>query len=293
MMRALATVVLITWGCASSGTDPHDMSADDHRRAAESHGDEADQHAAEYDPDAEKTSRSTPVHPGTYSLGSPASGPGGGAYYYSSKKYNPTATHLEHADKHQRHADAHAAAAKALESYEDAECKSFPGSTRKHCPLMGNVVAVEDIDEPAHGAGGPAPHAQHRWRGVRIRFADGVNMDAVVAHARCHMAFAATHGFEGMDHCPLYIKGTVARQPDKQAPASESPGNARISKGATVSGPMPGNPRVGGFRAERGKDPHTLDLLVDDEAQLEELRRRAKAHISTGKHKMHKHGKHK
>ena len=34
--------------------------------------------------------------------------------------------------------------------------------------------------------------------------------EAVLAHVKCHLAFAATTGREGMDACPLYLRGIEA-----------------------------------------------------------------------------------
>lgn len=48
-------------------------------------------------------------------------------------------------------------------------------SDRRDCPLQGQVVSASNIAD-----------------GVRVSFAEGVDMNAVIAHmrSRCHMAFA-------------------------------------------------------------------------------------------------------
>ena len=83
-------------------------------------------------------------------------------------------------------------------------------------------------------------------RGIRIRFVEGISRDAVIAHMRCHIAFGRTQGRKGMDHCPLYVEG--------------------VDVGAST-----------------GSEANTVDLLVEDGALVDELRRRARAHMPGSK----------
>jgi hypothetical protein len=53
---------------------------------------------------------------------------------------------------------------------------------------LGRLKATEDIDQ-----------------GVRIQLAASAEMDDIDSHIRCHLAFAATCGFEGMNECPLFL----------------------------------------------------------------------------------------
>lgn len=176
-----AMALLSVSGCASDGTKPDDMSAAQHRAAAEHERSEAEQHSKEYDPHA-------------ISPRDPSGGEdiiyGVDDVYWAGDVYNPTAPHRSLAEAHQDLAHAHEAAAKSLEQFEEAECKAFPASTRPSCPLLGPVASVEDIE-----------------RGVRLRLSEGFAVEPVAAHVRCHFAFARTQGYEGMDACPLYLKG--------------------------------------------------------------------------------------
>jgi hypothetical protein len=49
-------------------------------------------------------------------------------------------------------------------------------------------------------------------RGVRVSFVEGTRVDAVVAHMRCHYAYARSHGFDARVTCPLYMPGIQIRR---------------------------------------------------------------------------------
>lgn len=171
-------------GCGSTaaGVRPDDMSAEEHARQARAEEAAADRHEAQYDPAAVETREATG--------GVAARNEGGGAV----RSVNPTAVHREEAATHHEHAEQHAAAAQALRAYEAAECRAFPPETRAACPLLSDVTGVTDI------AGG-----------VRISFAPGAPLDALIARMRCHFAYARTRAYEGMQSCPLYIRGVDVR----------------------------------------------------------------------------------
>jgi hypothetical protein len=60
-------------------------------------------------------------------------------------------------------------------------------SLSAHCPLIGQIASAHEIPN-----------------GVRLFFAEHVNVDAAAAHIQCHLAFARAQGFRGMESCPLY-----------------------------------------------------------------------------------------
>lgn len=115
------------------------------------------------------------------------------AVYYGPEVYNPTEAHLYDAAVHQAHAEAHRLRASELRAYEAVECVEFPPETRAACPLLLEVVDVSNIDG-----------------GVRITFAESVDIAPVVDHVRCHLAFAAAEGGEGLEDCGLYVPGARA-----------------------------------------------------------------------------------
>ena len=152
------------------------MSADEHRQHAAEERAKADVHSARYDPNAGE-------EVGT-------GGPFG--YGFGVSVYNPTGHHATEAAEHRAHAEAHEAAAAALEKFEDEACKELPPKTRAVCPLLGQIDDATNVSD-----------------GVAITPSPSVNREALVAHMRCHLAYAATAGFEGMDSCPLYVKGVT------------------------------------------------------------------------------------
>jgi hypothetical protein len=121
-------------------------------------------------------------------------------YLYPRSVYAPSEEPLLEANKHLAHSQRHLAEAHALEAFERAECAGFPPRTRAACPLLSSVVAIEDI---------PA--------GVRVRMAPRVRVDAVVAHMRCHYAYASAHAFADAVSCPLYIRDIEIKASDDRA----------------------------------------------------------------------------
>ena len=182
-------LLMVTAGACSllgSGTAPDDMSVEGHRREAQKHAEEAREHKGHFDSEFR-------IDPGRDGTGG-RWGPDydyrkSGTNYWVGSSYNPSERHLTHAKEHEAHAQKHRRAARSLEVFEEAQCGAFPPETRVLCPLLGQLDSVENIPS-----------------GSRIRFADGVDVDAAVAHMRCHIAFARSHSRVGMDNCPLYLE---------------------------------------------------------------------------------------
>ena len=179
ILFALASLLLAS--CASqkaAGTEPDDMSVEEHQAAAAEEEEKAQDHREKYDPNAKE--QKTRIDP---------SGDPSQVGQYETTTYNPTKSHLEEAKKHERHAEQHEKAAKALLDFEQKQCAKFPDETRANCPLMGQVEGVEDVN-----------------KGAKLSIADGVSLDAITDHMRCHFAFARTEGYDGMETCPLYLE---------------------------------------------------------------------------------------
>ena len=49
---------------------------------------------------------------------------------------------------------------------------------------------------------------------MRARFKDHTRIDDVVAHMRCHQAYARARAFEDVMSCPLYVRGVEFRRGD-------------------------------------------------------------------------------
>jgi hypothetical protein len=180
MSRALALLLLGAACATGTKVKPDDMSAAQHRSEAENERKLARENADRYDPAAARVSPMAP------------SAEGG---LFPASVYNPTEGYLREADKHRAHAKQHDAAAKTLEHFEAAECGTLPEGSRAACPLIGPVTRIDDIS-----------------RGVRVTFAPGTRVDAVVAHMRCHYAYARARAFDARVSCPLYMPGIRIRQ---------------------------------------------------------------------------------
>jgi len=175
---ALLSIVLsAACGGGSAGTQPGDMSADEHRAAARAEDEQASTHQAE---------EAQAVQPSQASTLTPV------GVAFDLDLYDPREAHGAAEQTHRHLAEEHRQAAETLESFEEAECASFPSETRVLCPLMGQLASAEDVPG-----------------GVKLSFNEGVNVEAVTAHLRCHTAYAATHGREGMTHCPMYVEGAA------------------------------------------------------------------------------------
>jgi hypothetical protein len=204
----LASVFLGGCGSGKSAVRPDDLSVEQHRDEARKENKAADSHAKQWNPRAAEPS---PFRNPIDSAGD--------QYAFPVPVYNPTDKHLDEVDRHRAHARQHEAAAHALETFEQAECKDFPPTTRASCPLLGPAQGVEDIDG-----------------GVRIHMLPTVRVDAVVAHMKCHFAYARSHGFDDATNCPLYLPNLDIR---------------------------------------RGADPATVDITVADKSRIADLRRHA------------------
>ena len=216
----LGAALVFGMGCGALGrsTQPDAMSAEAHRSDAAEHGGAARESREQYDPDAKMPVGDWYAYP--YSRGY--------LYrdsYWSRRQYNPTEHHLTNAREHERHMREHLEAARVLEEFEEGYCSSFPPETRVACPLLGHVEAVEDV-----------------FDGVRVRLDESIDMNAAVAHMRCHVAFARVRARVGMDDCPLYLRGVHVE-------------------------------RVGNSRS--------VDLIVADRHDLDDLRDRARGHART------------
>jgi hypothetical protein len=187
-MRAtkLFWMAIALGSCAGSGAAvrPDEMSATQHKQEAARERELARQNDAAFSVNAAGPSpfRDPTEH-------------SAGDYVYSIPVYNPTEGRLADAERHRAHARQHEAAARSLEQFEEVECKEFPPATRAACPLLGPATAIDDIPG-----------------GVRVTFAPGTRVDAVIAHMRCHYAYARARAFDEAVSCPLYIRGIEIRQ---------------------------------------------------------------------------------
>lgn len=180
---ASSLLLLPLLGCATDEVKPDDMSAQGHRAEADR------ERAAALEQNRIERSSSTPGREAD-PLTRRGDVPGVDDLFWGSSTYDPGVSSAKTPSAHSKRAQQHESAARELEKFEEAECQSFPHETRTACPLLGTVASTEDIPS-----------------GIRLHIAKGQPIDAVTAHVKCHFAFGRTRGYEGMDACPLYIKG--------------------------------------------------------------------------------------
>jgi hypothetical protein len=176
-----ALVFVIAAGCSHT-VRPDSMSAEQHRQEA------AKETAAAQTEVVKAVSSAPPPNLGVNPGGIPD------GYFYPVDSYDPTKQHLVRARHLEEHAREHREAAQKLEKFVQDECKSFPPETRISCPMLGPVTQISDIQG-----------------GVRVHFAPNTRVDAVVAHMRCHLAYAQANGFDTSASCPLYVPGLDIR----------------------------------------------------------------------------------
>ena len=203
--RIISWAVALGVGAACAGAQPRvkpdDMSAAEHRDAARHERELAQQSATLYDPGASRVSPlAPPAAPGSEIMFPPS-------------VYNPTEGYLREADKHREHAREHERAAAALERFEEGACREFPERTRAACPLLGPVATIEDVPP-----------------GVRVTFAPGTRVDAVVEHMRCHYAYARARAFDARVTCPLYMPGISIRRDGALGVELAAPDEAHVAE---------------------------------------------------------------
>lgn len=164
-------------------TKPEEMSAEAHREEAARHEREAIDESAQYDPGARQMSSEwrTPFDGEDVAVVD-----------------NPTIGHLESAEAHRRHAEAHEHAAQTLEKLETTSCGNADHQTHASCPLLTPYVA----------------RLRENGRGVELMFKDDAPIDELVQRMQCHLAWSRTEGFppEQLPSCPLYRRGAEVRR---------------------------------------------------------------------------------
>lgn len=110
------------------------------------------------------------------------------------------------AREYTKHANEHRQRAELLEAFEASECTRSPHQDRAMCPILEEVVRVENTR-----------------RGVRLFLIEGADTEKVVNHMRCHHAFGKAMAFHEMKSCPLYLNEIRIRE--------VRPGTIEISSG--------------------------------------------------------------
>lgn len=174
-LAALALSVL-TLACAH--TRPDEMSTEAHALEEAKHRREAADNASRYDPDARVATVAADPWSGDRAL----------------IAYNPTERHLEAAEAHRKHAEAHAHAMQTLIADEAAACGTLAQEARKACPLISPWVT----------------RVVETGKGVELQLKPGAPAEQLTSLMRCHFQHARAEGFpeEERESCPLFLKGS-------------------------------------------------------------------------------------
>jgi hypothetical protein len=175
----LPWIAFLVFACAGQDKPirPDDMGAEAHRRAARAEQAAAREHLRCWDEaDRKPTIYAVPTDQNVY--------------LDSIFWFDPRSHELEEAERHAARARAHDEAARLLETFETEQCTGVPDYARESCHLLGPVAEIRDIEG-----------------GLFLRFADGVDTQAIAAHLRCHYAWARKQGWDHAGGCPLDIAG--------------------------------------------------------------------------------------
>jgi hypothetical protein len=149
--------------------------------------------AAQHEAEAQREEQSAQEHQERYDPSATTTRPSSGSVDVE-RVVNPTSGELDRAEAHRTHAQAHRERAAELRTFEARECRGLSDSERAACPLLLDLERVDDVE-----------------RGVRLVFAPGTDLAPIESEIRCHLAFAAAQGREGIDQCALYVHGASAR----------------------------------------------------------------------------------
>ncbi len=191
---ALATFAgVLLAGCASSGTEPHAMTAGQHEAAARNEEQSAKEHSALYGP--------SPYIPPTFRC--PFS-TGLTCYQSWASVQNPTAAHLAEGKHHVELAAKHRAASQALREAESQACKNVPEGDRDVSPFYHRediVSAGPFTEQLSLGA--------RRTIGAEVVFSalPGMTAEWLQRLVDCHLARNAVLGDAAteMPYCPLAV----------------------------------------------------------------------------------------
>ena len=207
--------------CASSGTEPHAMTAGQHQAAAQSEERAAAAHQAQYEPSkvwaAPDLERCLLAEYSNCEV------------RWATTK-NPTDTHRKQAEQHKKLAEKHRAASKALVEAEQRFCSGISAGDRDLSPFYHreDVTAVEGVKEMTStieygyvGGGSRVVRIQQvekevlgpgGLQGARITFraVPGMSGEWLQRVVDCHLARNAVVGGADMPFCPLAVPHAAA-----------------------------------------------------------------------------------
>ena len=195
----LGTVLLAS--CATSGTDPHAMTAAQHEGAAKGEEQAAKEHVSQYDPAA----AIPPTIDCPFFVGI-----GLTCYRSWTSVRNPTAQHLAEGKRHAEVARQHRAASQALRDAEARACTNVPEGDRDVSPFYHreDIVSAGPFSESLALGG-------RNVIGAEVVFAalPGMTTEWLQRVTDCHLARNAVLDdvAKGMPYCPLAVPHVKAQ----------------------------------------------------------------------------------
>ena len=211
--------------CASSGTEPHAMTAGQHQAAAASEDQAAAGHQAQFNPSATEAPRNGPS-PTAYSAC--ISYESSNCYVRWRSEENPTDRHRQDAEHHRKLAEKHRAAAKAVVEAEERFCSGIPVADRDTSPFYHreDITAIQGLKIPTRNYGYYAgdgsnvfelqqidKEASGGLQGARITFraVPGMTPEWLQRVVDCHLARnAVIDNDPSMSFCPLAVLHAAA-----------------------------------------------------------------------------------
>lgn len=189
----LCAIVAAALGCATTGTNPHDMSVAEHEQAARQEDDKAARHRAQYDRDAWRTD-----------------GTACSTYCFNTWS-NPTSEHAREARQRRVAAAKHRSASQALRDAEARGCDGIPERDRDVSPFF----HVQDIEKIERVAEDDASATYLIW----FSPVGGLDAPGMQTLLDCHLARNAVLGHEAkdMDYCPLVPANVKASAEQREA----------------------------------------------------------------------------
>jgi hypothetical protein len=192
-------LTLTAFACATtSGTDPHDMSAQQHEAAAVQEESQTAEHSAQHDPNAVAATESCTV--------------GRGRVCWTDSS-NPTAEHKTMADEHHALAAKHRSASQALKDAEASACAGISDEDRDMSPFA-HRADIQSVSQLSEDAASTSRAKLKRDAGATIVFraAPGLTAEWLQRIVDCHLArnAAVGHGMSEMGYCPLVPRGAKA-----------------------------------------------------------------------------------
>lgn len=180
-------------GCATSGTEPHAMTAAQHEAAATKEEQVGKEHTAQYDP----SQYIPPTIDCPFFVGVTC-------YRSWTSVQNPTQAHLAEGKRHAELALQHRAASQALREAEARACKNVPEGDRDVSPFYHreDIVSAGPLQQSVPYGGGPVI-------GAEVVFASlpGMTAEWLQRVVDCHLARNAIldNAAKAMPYCPLAV----------------------------------------------------------------------------------------